>query len=66
MQQDERIYRIFQEVHQRTLTENQEFDRAFSQLPPEAQRLIDERLGTLLYATITAAAEVGQRQKRRL
>ncbi|TXG77456.1 hypothetical protein E6Q11_02720 [Candidatus Dojkabacteria bacterium] len=65
MCRDNQTFKLFQEVHRRTIAENRAFDQAFSQLPPEAQRLIDKRLGELLYATIEAAAQVASNYKNR-
>ena len=58
MHKDNQTFRLYQEVHRRTIAENRAFDKVFNQLPPEAQRLIDERLGELLYATIEAACSI--------
>lgn len=64
MCRDNQTFRLYQEVHRRTIAENQAFDKVFYQLPPEQQRLIDARLGELLCATIEAAAEVGKEEGR--
>lgn len=62
---DNQTFELYREVHRRTIAENQAFDQVFSQLPPEQQRLLDARLGELLYATIEAAAKVGKEGEER-
>lgn len=62
---DDKTYQLYQEVNRKTLAENRAFDRVFNQLPPEQQRLIDEPLGALLFATIQAAARIKKQHRRK-
>ena len=65
MRNDNQTYRLYQEVNRQTSAENKAFDQVFNQLSPEQQRLIDERLGALLFATIEAAANYHNQHRRK-
>ena len=62
MSKDNQTFKLYQEVHRRTIAENRAFDRVFSQLPLEQQRLLDACLGELLYATIQATRSITGRK----
>lgn len=65
MCKDNAIFRLYQEVNRQTIAENKAFDKVFNQLPPAQQRLIDERLGQLMNATIQATINAVQEKRRR-